>query len=167
MNIVDQVMKEMITLYCGDPKRIQHFTKVFSYASFIGKSEKIKEEELEILEIAALMHDIGIHYCEKMYGSCKGKLQEQEGPWIARELLERLDVKKAIIERVCFLIGCHHTYQDVNAIDWRIILEADFLVNAYEDHFPKESILAAYENIFKTQTGRWLCEEMFGLQNEK
>ena len=49
--------------------------------------EGIPADRLEVLEVAALTHDIGIRYCENKYGHCTGKLQEQEGPAIAEELL--------------------------------------------------------------------------------
>lgn len=45
---------------------------------------------MRILEAAAYVHDIGIKPAEKKYGSCGGKLQEQEGPAAAKEILERL-----------------------------------------------------------------------------
>ena len=38
---IQKIMKAMITLYSGDAKRIQHFTKVHAYASFIGKEENL------------------------------------------------------------------------------------------------------------------------------
>ena len=43
----------MIQYYRNDPKRIQHFTKVHSYAKLIGEREQLSPEELYILEAAA------------------------------------------------------------------------------------------------------------------
>ena len=51
---------KMIEYYSGDPKRIQHFTKVHSYARLIGQLEHLSDDTQNILEIAALVHDIGI-----------------------------------------------------------------------------------------------------------
>ena len=45
---------------------------------------------MHILEAAAYVHDIGIKVAEEKYGKCTGKLQEQEGPAVAREMLEKL-----------------------------------------------------------------------------
>lgn len=45
----------------GDPKRIQHFIKVHSFARLIGKQEKLSDEMMKALETAAILHDIGIH----------------------------------------------------------------------------------------------------------
>ena len=46
-------------------------------------------------------------------------------------------------------------------IDYQILVEADFLVNFLEDNVPKENIRKVYETIFKTETGKQMCEEMF------
>jgi len=42
-------------------------------------------------------------------------------------------------------------------------VEADFLVNLFEDNLSKEAALNAYQNIFKTATGKRICKEMFAL----
>ena len=92
MNMQEKLMMEMIRYYRGDAKRIQHFTKVYSYASLIGKMEDLGGREQYVLELAALVHDIGIKISEEKYGYNNGKLQEQEGPAEAKKLLERLGV---------------------------------------------------------------------------
>ena len=43
-----------------------------------------------------------------------------------------------MVERICYLIGHHHTYKDVDGADYQLLLEADFLVNAYEDALPQK-----------------------------
>lgn len=53
---------------------------------------------------------------------------------MAKELLAKTGAYTADeIDRICYLVGHHHTYVNVDGIDYRILLEADFLVNAYED----------------------------------
>ena len=47
--------------------------------------------------------------------------------------------------------------------DYRILVEADFLVNLFEKNAPREEIEAVRERIFRTETGRELCRTMFGL----
>lgn len=159
----EQIMHSMMVLYAGDAKRIQHFTKVYAYAALIGREEQLDGTALETLEIAALTHDIGIHTCEQKYGRCGGNLQEQEGPAIAQLLLTQAAVPEEICQRVAFLIGHHHTYTGVDGLDWQILLEADFLVNAYEDALSTAAIETGYQQIFKTASGKALCRCMFGL----
>ena len=159
--MLEKLFLEMIAYYSGDPKRIQHFTKVHSYAKLIAQMENVDDQSLFIIETAALTHDIGIHICEEKYGECGGKLQEKEGPAIAAELLERLGFDSEVSERVQYLIAHHHTYSNIDGIDYQILVEADFLVNYFEDDLDKEHIRKSAEKIFKTETGKKIVKEMF------
>ena len=161
--MINRLHYEMISLYSGDPMRIQHFCKVHSYAKLIAEMEHVDASTLFILEAAALTHDIGIHLCEEKYGSSNGKLQEKEGPAIAEKLLKELQFEENVIERVKYLTAHHHTYDAIDGIDYQILVEADFLVNILEDGLAKEAALQAYQNIFKTESGKNICQEMFAL----
>ena len=156
INMLNKLHMAMIELYKGDSRRIQHFCKVHSYARLIAQMENVDYKTLFIIETAALTHDIGIHTCEEKYGECGGRLQEKEGPALAKELLERLGFETDISERVQYLIAHHHTYSNIDGIDYQILVEADFLVNMYED-----AVLKAYNNIFKTKYGKYICKDMF------
>lgn len=161
--MINKLHLAMIKLYSGDIKRIQHFCKVHSYAKLIAEMEHIDVDTLFILEAAALTHDIGIHYCEEKYGDCNGKLQEKEGPAIAEKLLADLNFDAKVSERVQYLIAHHHTYDDIDGIDYQILVEADFLVNLFEDESANQGIEHAYRKIFKTDSGKKICREMFHL----
>ena len=137
---ISLVIKEAISYDTGDSKRINHFLKVFSFAKSIGEIEKLDEKKQYILEIAAVLHDIGIKVSEEKYKSSAGHYQEIEGPSIAEELLAKLEIEEDIIERVSYLIGHHHTYKNIDDIDYQILIEADFLVNIYENNIGKEQI---------------------------
>ena len=65
---LDDLFLRMIAFDEGDTKRIQHFTKVHSYARLIGIGEEMDEVSLFILEAAAYTHDIGIKVAEEKYG---------------------------------------------------------------------------------------------------
>lgn len=162
-SMINRLHEEMIRLYSGDAKRIQHFCKVHSYAKLIAELEQVDKETLFILEAAALTHDIGIHFCEEKYGDCNGKLQEKEGPAIARKLLASLQFDEKVSDRVQYLIAHHHTYDAIEGMDYQILVEADFLVNLYEDHLSKEAAEQACRKIFKTKSGKRICQQMFGL----
>ena len=161
--MINRLHMAMIELYRGDAKRIQHFCKVHSYAKLIAETENVDEKCLFIIEAAALTHDIGIHFCEEKYGNCNGKLQEKEGPAIAEKLLGELGFDQDVSDRVQYLIAHHHTYHNIDGLDYQILVEADFLVNLFEDNLSKEAALNAYQNIFKTETGKRICKEMFAL----
>ncbi len=161
--MINQLHLAMIELYKGDAKRIQHFCKVHSYAKLIAETENVDKNCLFTIEAAALTHDIGIHICEEKYGSCNGKLQEKEGPAIAEKLLGELGFDRNVSERVQYLIAHHHTYGNINEMDYQILVEADFLVNIMEEGSSKEAAIKAYQNIFKTSCGKKICREMFGI----
>lgn len=80
-------------------------------------------------------------------------MQEKEGSALAKELLERLGFETDISERVQYLIAHHHTYSNIDGIDYQILVEADFLVNMYEDGVSKDAVLKAYNNILRQNMG--------------
>ena len=88
--ILQKLYMAMIEFYDGDPKRIQHFVKVHSFAKLICNLENVDEKTTFITEVAALVHDIGIRVSERKFGKSNGKLQEQEGPLVAKQMLESL-----------------------------------------------------------------------------
>lgn len=160
---IDDLFTETIEYFNGDIKRIQHFTKVYTFAALIGRLEGLKEREQFYLEAAAVVHDIGIKNAEKKYGSCNGKLQEKEGPPVAKELLKRLDFDEETIKRVCFLVGNHHTYKKIDGIDFQILAEADLIVNFCEEQTDTNSIKNAIEKVFRTKTSAEICKTIFKL----
>lgn len=162
-DIVSVVKEKMVTYYAGDSRRVHHFLKVHSFAKLIGEMEGMASAELELLELAALVHDIGIKNAERKYGYNNGRLQEQEGPPEARRLLREAGVSDDVIDRVCYLVGHHHTYRDIDGLDYQILVEADFLVNLYEDSADRDTVKKAYMNVFATESGKSLCRSLFGV----
>ena len=78
-------------------------------------------------------------------------------------LSEFPEVSEAEVERICYLIAHHHTYDNVEGLDYRILLEADFLVNAMEEDLDKAAIISFRDKVFETATGLHLINTMFGL----
>ena len=66
-----------------------------------------------------------------------------------------------MIERVSYLVGHHHTYHDIEGMDYQILVEADFLVNIYEGDMQQSEIVSVREKIFRTRTGKELLDTMF------
>lgn len=161
MNKNTDLILDMIDFNSGYPDLIQHFIKVHQFAKLIGRIEGLSEDKMEVLEAAAIVHDIGIKICLDKYGECTGKLQEQEGPEYARELLLKHGYRSELIDRVCFLVAHHHTYTDIDDIDYQILIEADFLVNLYENSCDKNTIDETNKKIFRTNAGRNILSKMF------
>ena len=158
---IGAIIQAMIRYNGSDAARIQHALKVFAFAKSIGELQGLDEIQMETLEVAAVLHDIGIHNSEKKYGSSVGKYQELEGPPVAKELLLQTDIPTDIVERVCFLVGHHHTYTEIDGIDYQILVEADFLVNLYEDGLGRASAQTVLDKYFKTDAGKEYLTAMF------
>ncbi len=167
MNKLDQITLKMMEHDAGNAERIQHFLKVHRLAQLIGRTEQLDEHLQFILECAAIVHDIGIGPCKEKYGRCTGDLQEKEGPTYARELLAAFDLPQEDIQRICYLVAHHHTYDSIDGLDYQILVEADFLVNLYEQQTSPEGIKSTLDRIFKTQMGSKLCETMFAVNKSQ
>ena len=159
--IIGNVINEMIEYYNKDTRRIQHFLKVYSFAKAIGEKEGLVEGEQALLEVAAVVHDIGIKVSEEKYHSSAGTYQQLEGPPVADELLTRLGYHREFIDRVCYLVGHHHTYHSIEGLDYQILVEADFLVNISEDGMGDTEIQRIRDKIFRTNTGIHFLNTMY------
>ena len=160
---VDALTVKLLCFNGGDPKRCQHLLKVHRFAQMIGRMEGLDDHTQFVLECAAVVHDIGIRPAEEKYGNCSGKLQEQEGPAYAADVLREVGVAEADIERICYLVGHHHTYDGIDGMDYQILVEADFLVNFYEDGIGADGMAKAVHKIFRTPSGKRLCAAMYGV----
>jgi len=161
MELIVRVTDAMIGYYAGDVRRINHFLKVFAFAQAIGRLEGLNAETQQILEIAALTHDIGIKNSELKYHSSAGEHQQVEGPPEAEKLLTALGVAPEAVSRVCWLIAHHHTYTDTRELDYQILVEADFLVNIAEDGMALPAIRSIEEKIFKTEAGTRFLHRLY------
>ena len=162
--LLARLMGAMVRYDRGDVPRVQHFVKVHDFARTIALAEGMAPEERFVLEAAAILHDVGIHAAEAKYGNCGGKHQEELGPGEARKVLaETGGFTDGETERVCWLIAHHHTYTGVTALDHRILLEADFLVNSFEDHLSPQAIKAFRNHVFRTPTALTLLHDMWGM----
>lgn len=155
------VIEKMIRFSEGNLADIAHFMKVWGFARILGEMEALEPAEQELLEITAIVHDIACPLCREKYGSCPGNLQEQEGPALVREFLEEFVYASKFVEKVCWLVAHHHTYDEVEGPVHRILLEADFLVNAHESGASPEAVRGMYEKVFRTHGGKKLLKEMY------
>lgn len=127
----------------------------------MGRMERLKKEDQEILEAAAIVHDIGIHRSEEKYGRNTGRYQEIEGPPEAEKLLASQGWPETVIQRVSYLVGHHHTYTDIDGMDYQLLVEADFLVNLFEEGALPETREDVFRRIFRTESGKYLFQQIF------
>jgi putative nucleotidyltransferase with HDIG domain len=158
--IRDKLINEMKKVFAGDERRIQHALAVLNYAEQIQHSEG---GDPLVVKAAAILHDIGILQAESKHGSSTGKYQEIEGPPIAREILNKYEVPAELAEHICTIVANHHSAKDIDTIEFRIVWDADWLVNIPVDFAdagkPKQKELI--DKTFKTCTGRQIAIESF------
>lgn len=158
---ISRILVKMIDYSAGNRKDINHLMKVHSYARIIGKGEGLSEELQKITEIAAIVHDIACPLCRIKYGNTNGKYQEAEGPALMESFLADTGLTREEIARIAYLVGHHHTYEGVEGLDYQILLEADYLVNADESGYSRENILHMRDTVFQTKTGTALLESIY------
>ena len=159
--MINKILNLMIKYNSPDVRRINHAIKVYFFAVDIAEEEACDIDTFNTIVYAAILHDIGIHEAEKKYGSSAGKFQEIEGPSVAKDLIKDIELKEEIKNRIFYLIGNHHTYDKIDGIDFQILVEADFLVNIYEDEISRESIKSIKNKIFKTKKGIELLDTLY------
>lgn len=160
MNIASAI-ENMIHFYRGNKHDIAHFLKVHAYARTIGELEQLDPATQQTLELAAIVHDIACPYCREVYGRAIGSRQEEHGPAMAEAFLRELGCDEAVVSRVSWLVGHHHTYSDVTSLDRQILLEADYLVNADEGQQSIEAIRTMRRNVFRTVSGIRLLDSIY------
>jgi HD superfamily phosphodiesterase len=156
------IIKEMKKIFKKDSKRIKHALKVLNYAK---KINLIENGDPAIVNSSAILHDIGIKEAEKKYGSSAGVYQEKEGPPLAKKILESLGFNKSKINHVCKIIANHHSALDIDTTEFKIIWDADWLVNIKEEGIikrkSKEELITFIEKILKTKTGKKIAKEKY------
>lgn len=157
----ERLIKKMIDFYEGNKKDIAHFLKVYSYAETIGRLEHLDERTQRTLEYASIVHDIACPVCRKKYGNTDGKHQEEESEPLLREFLEEFDIESNMKERIIYIVCHHHTYTNVDGMDYQILLEADFLVNADESQYSTEQIQTFKKNVFRTESGKHILDSIY------
>ena len=158
---ISQILEKMIAFSDGNIHDIDHLIRVWTYAKTIGELEGLDQETQYILEVAAITHDIACPRCRAKYGDTNGKHQEQEGASMVRSFLQNTGMSEAEMERVAFLVGHHHTYTEIDGLDYQILLEADYMANASENGYPRKNIENFMKRIMKTESGIRLTRALF------
>ncbi len=158
--LASSLIREMKAVFRRDQKRIGHALAVFQHAKALVRTEG---GDPRVVLAAAVLHDIGILEAERKHGSAAGRYQEIEGPPIARKIMEDIDLDAETIEHVCRIVGSHHSAKDIDTTEFRILWDADWLVNLREEH-PRadgDELGELVERIFKTESGKAKATELF------
>lgn len=164
MDYKELYIDRMKKYFGKDKKRIDHSLSVLKYALAIASGEGTDDDTQKIVVISAIFHDIGIKNAEIKYNSSAARYQEIEGPPVARKMMEENNEDKNMIERVCYIIGHHHTMSAIDGLDFRIIWEADMIVNIEGEGYVKygeDYLKKLIEKNFATNSGKKIVKDLY------
>ena len=157
----DRVAIEVKRYFKQDFKRIGHATRVARYAEKIGKEE---QGDMAVILTSAYLHDIGIKEAERKHHSTAAKYQEEEGPPLAEEILDKLGAREALIEEVCDIVGHHHHPRPEESIEFKAVYDADMIANLEEKHkkepIEPKKLAGIVEKSFLTKSGGELARKV-------
>jgi len=125
----DRVAVAMKRYFKKDFRRIGHAGRVARYAEEIGKEEK---GNLGLILTTAYLHDIGLHEAERLHPGQADRYHEETGPAVAREILQGLGAKAELIDEVVSIIGRHHHPGPDDSLSFKVVFDADRIVNMEE-----------------------------------
>jgi hypothetical protein len=156
----DRLLSAMKAEFGDDTRRISHALSVLSHAEAIGA---VEGGDREVIVAAAILHDIGIREAERTHGSSAPRYQEELGPPIARRIMEEIGISGEAVDHVVRIVGSHHSARDIDTIEFRIIWDADLLVNL-GDEGParsREQWERTIPKVFRTRSGAERARRLF------
>lgn len=158
--LAQALIQDMRRIFGDDRRRIDHAMAVLDYANQI---HSVEGGEADVVRAAAILHDIGIQEAERKYGSSAGRYQEIEGPPIAEPMLRARGLDEGRIAHVCRIIANHHSAKGIETPEFRILWDADALVNlgeVFQDSAGGDRA-ATIDKVFKTKTGREIALSLY------
>jgi hypothetical protein len=150
----DKVAVAMRSYFGSDSRRIKHAEAVAEQAEAIGRQEP--GGDMMVIMACACLHDIGIKEAERKFNSSAARYQHSEGPPVARELLTKLKAAPELIDEVCDIIGHHHTPREQETVNFKVLYDADLIVNMaerYQQVPPTQEQLERLAGLFLTRSG--------------
>lgn len=145
----------------GHERRTGHILKVYALAKLLGEMAGLDDAQRQILQAAAILHDIPIRYCKEHCGgdACQQN-QQREAPHLVDRFLQQAGYCPENIPAVLELVLHHHDYKSPRSRLLQLLIEADLIVNCYEtrpDLEQQQNIRA----LFETDCGKQLLELCF------
>jgi HD superfamily phosphohydrolase YqeK len=163
------LIEEMKKYFTEDKKRINHALKVTEFAEELIAifREKYPDKNIneQVIIYSAVLHDVGIKNAELKYNSTAGHYQEIEGPPVARKIMGTLNIDFEMMDQITEIIAHHHTPGKVVSSNFKLLYDADWLVNLADvydlqskNRNEKEKLI---EKVFLSDIGRELAEKEF------
>lgn len=138
-----------------------HAHSVWLIAKTIAEEEGLDKEKVDLIEKAAIIHDLSCPLCRTIYGKAEGRMQEVHSKEVIEPLLSILGWSEGTKSRLVEISSRHHTYSDTDTIEEVVLKEADALVNlSGKKEFDVNEAIWFGANVFKTKTGKYLLEKL-------
>lgn len=158
----DCVAAEMKQYFNTDSRRIDHASKVALYAERLAAEE---DADLAVVVPTAYLHDIGIKEAERKHNSTAARYQHEEGPPIARRILEKLNATEELVVEICDIVGHHHNPRPEESTNFKVLYDADLIVNIEDNLRAKkisgEAVRKLVTKRFLTSSGKKMALAMF------
>lgn len=156
INNETQLLYSVLCYEEGHCRRMQHILKVYALAKLFGEQEKISVEDQQILQAAAILHDVAIKYCKEHYnGDASQNNQKQVVSILVTRFLESANYLPSYVPKIIELVNCHHDYDKPKNKLLQLLMEADLIVNCYENR-PDYKKAEYIKKIFQTDGGKEL-----------
>ncbi|MFI3328807.1 MAG: HD domain-containing protein [Rikenellaceae bacterium] len=138
-----------------------HTQEVVSFTRAIAAGENMSAHEVEMLECAAWLHDIGCPRSKEIHGNSLPVNQQAVGREVTRELLadfsEFSAAEKQWLEDV---VGTHHQLSSSKELRFAPLFEADIFANLLSGYHKKEQAESLYKNALVTATSKALFRDV-------
>lgn len=154
------LLKELELYFGADAKRIAHAKEVLRFSEELLS---VEPADPRIVIPASILHDVGIKLAEEKYGSAAGHYQEIEGPAVAKSIMRKIGLKETVIDEVCQIIGCHHSPGKIRTNNFKVLYDADWLVNLKDEIAVKDNdeLRRIIAKVFLTETGRAIAYRIY------
>lgn len=159
--IKDYIANQVIEYYAQFPQSMRedilHTQEVVSYTHLIAVGEGLNSEEVEMLEIAAWLHDIGCPRSKELYGNSLPANQQQVGREVTQELLSTVAVFTYEQKQwLADIVGSHHQADKAEELNFQPLFEADLITNLLSGYYARDKADHLYHTLMKTTAGRKL-----------
>lgn len=163
--ITNDIANRVIEYYSNYPslmrEDILHTQEVVAYTKMIALGEDLSPKEVEMLECAAWLHDIGCPRSKEIYGNSLPQNQQSVGRDVARELLQDIadfgsDEKLWIVD----VVGTHHQFAESQRLAFTPLFEADLIVNLLSGYYKKEQAESLCQKLITSKTGKMLFKRV-------
>ena len=115
-----------------------HVKRVLAFAIKIAKDQGLKGKDLELIEIIALLHDVGYKKQFEVGGKDKHEIYSVE---VCREFLENTNFSKEEKEEICETIKTHGEFESCKTQFQKILFDADKLDKTSIGEIIRKSII--------------------------